>query len=404
MPPCGREEFAELDIHKRNHLNRFWDRHPWAYCELIMRPWIEETDDDPHNRDGIVLFNLNRVSVSDEATAIRLVRLPLWDTIERYDGSAMSFLADLSAYDPEGFSQLLSSESVFVAKDTPIQLQYLEMKDPDAAAAMSRQDWYEEVVYVRPSQILNNLVETAVLSDDLFRFLMEGTRTWFVMPWEPHQSTAYILVRWTRFDQDTVLRLMSMPFLKTIETTDYYVMEWLFDLVEADPGAVHRIMSRPNVEDGVNDAEAIYLGLFVLEESEPQAALAINGLSWVQDGIKYVPPRNWTNVQAPPADFETRNVRTMISIALMDPEFLVEFTQKPWVRDGLNYDESVSVTEFATLLQRTPEFALRVLNLPFLANFDKGDSWTLSQLVQLTSTDMEAFERELERLEAAEGS
>ena len=65
-----------------------------------MRPWIEETDDDPHNREGIVLFNLNRVSVSDEATAIRLVRLPLWNTIERYDGSAMSFLADLSAYDP----------------------------------------------------------------------------------------------------------------------------------------------------------------------------------------------------------------------------------------------------------------------------------------------------------------
>jgi len=181
-------------------------------------------------------------------------------------------------------------------------------------------------------------------------------------------------------------------------------MEWLFDLAEADPGVVHRIMSRPNVEEGVNDAEAIYLGLFVLEESEPQAALAINGLSWVQDGLKYIPPRNWTNVQAPPADFETRNVRTMISIALMDTEFLVEFTQKPWVRDGLNYDESVSVTEFETLLQRTPEFALRALNLPFLANFDKGDSWTLSQLVQLTSTDMEAFERELERLEAAEGS
>ena len=361
-------------------------------------------DDDPHNIEGLVLFHLNRVSVLDEATAIKLVNLPILDTVDRYEASAMSFLADMSKYDPDGFVQLLSSESVFADKDTPIQVQYLEMKDASAVAEILAREWSEYVVYVQRSQILNNLVEVAVLYKDLFRHLMEGNSSWFLSPAEPGQSAAYIMVNWSRIDEDSAFRLISMPFMETIEVTDYYVIKWLFDLAVPNPGAIQRIMARPIAEKGATDAEAIYLGLFALEETEPQAALAINGLFWVQDGLKYIPPRNWTNVRAPPADFETQNVLTMISIALMDPEFLVELTQKTWVRDGLNHDESISVNEFEILLQNTPEFALRVLNLPFLANFDRGDLWTLLQLVKLTETDKEAFERELERLEAAGGS
>lgn len=351
-----------------------------------------------------MLYYLNIVSVPDEATAIKVVQLPLLDTMEQGDTSAIIFLADLSVFDPAGFAQLVFSESPSAGDNTPIQLQYLKFKDPEAAAEITAQEWATDEFYLHHYLTLNNLVESAAVSKKLFRYLLDGNRSWIPLQNGRAASAVYKLVKLSHFDEDTVLKMVAMPFMDTIESTDWYVVDWLYELARDDPEAMQRILSRTIVKDGVTDEEAIYLGLFILEESSPRAAASIEGLSWVQDGLKYIPPRNWVNVRAPAEDFETENVFSFIYIGLNTPDFLLEITMKPWVRDGLDYDESGAIHEFEALVQRAPESALRVLNLPFLTTFDQGDWWVLSDLVELSLTDKEAFDRELEKLEAAGGS
>ena len=102
-----------------------WHRYPWAYCELVKRPWVVQGGDDPHGIEVVVFHRLAQLEVPDDATAIKVVSLPFLETIEWGDEDTMEFLAGISQSDPEGLIQLLSNESLTGADDTPLQILYL---------------------------------------------------------------------------------------------------------------------------------------------------------------------------------------------------------------------------------------------------------------------------------------
>lgn len=143
MPPCNPDQIAIGDPHpyKESGLASLWNQFPWAYCELVKRPWITEGGDDPSYEEPSVLLYLSEMLIPDETTAIKVVSLPFLDTIEWGDADAMQFLFDLSWEDPAGLLELLSHDSLSTGDSRPIQLVYLDIKNPGAAAEIAGLSW-----------------------------------------------------------------------------------------------------------------------------------------------------------------------------------------------------------------------------------------------------------------------
>ena len=393
---------AELDSYKEYGLNRLWQDYPWAYCELVKRPWISEGGDDQYYVEPLILRYLGMMQFPDEAAAIRIVQLPFLDTVEWGDASVMEFLTDISASNPDGFAQLLSRKSLTAPDDPPVQILYLEARDASAAAALANQEWVKDGIYYRENATLTYLQESAMTSKRFFDYLIEGNRSWIPLQTSLDESSLYGLVKWSHFDEDTVLQLADMPFMDTIEITDHEAIYRLYELASSNPEAVQRILSQPLFDDGITDEEAIHLILFYLDETLPEAAAAIRGLPWVQDGIAYVPHQPSLGSVNVIRDVEGDEVVNLVQLAMRSPEVLIELTTKSWMRDNINDREGWAITTFDVLASFDPQAALRVLKLPMLAqNYDGEASRALRSIENARWESREAFDRVLEELEAA---
>lgn len=340
----------------------------------------------------------------DEATAIKVIGLPFLDTIEWGDSDIMEFLARISVSDPDALMKLLSRESLTAPNDPPVQILYLEIRDPAAAARLADQVWVKNGLQYLENSTLNYLQETALASPRFFNYMIEEHREWIPLQNGLDNSALYRLVKWSHFDEDTVLRLVAMPFLERIEIQDGQVVTWLYELASTDPEAAQRILSRPIVQDGVTDEESIYLALYYLEETLPETAAALQALPWIQDGIEHVPWQPQLSSINVIQDIEAHKVISLVTLATRSPEFLIELTTKGWMQDNINEREALSLGDFDVPVSYDPEAALRVLRLPLLDNHDREVYRAIDRLVTARWESREAFEEELEKLEAAGGS
>ena len=83
-------------------------------------------------------------------------------------------------------------------------------------------------------------------------------------------------------------------------------------------------------------------------------------------------------------EFESRNVRDMVEIGIRSPEFLLQFTGKSWVRDGLDKEERDTLPRFHNLTGDNAQVAVELLNMPFLKTVEQRDVDTLRKLTYLT--------------------
>ena len=72
------------------------------------------------------------------------------------------------------------------------------------------------------------------------------------------------------------------------------------------------------------------------------------------------------------------------------------------MRDSINRQEATTISSFFNIVRFDQEMALRVLRLPQLDNHDRQAYRAVDRLFSATFEGKEAFERELESLEAAE--
>ena len=353
-------------------------------------------DGDPSQKTQIaslVLFYLNEMFI-DEETALKIIRLPLLDDIEQGDSYVMGFLSALSRSDPDGLTKLLSHESLTSGDDTPIQLLYLASKNPAAAAEIAAQEWVQDGLLPIEIKTLTLLQEAATNSQKLFRYLMDGNASWIPLLEGGASSTLEILVAWSQFYEDTVVKLVSMPFMETVEFADYETVRKLYDLAGDNPDGVQYILSHPFFGEGITDESAVYVPIFYLEQVDSELAAAINNLPWVKDGITYVPPRNWGNTNADPKEWETENVIHMVDLGIRAPEFLTEFAKKAWVQDRLSFLERNVLIRFHVLSGRDRQAIAQLLNMPFLDTVqedDLGTLWALDRVARNSGTSLKEF-------------
>ena len=163
------------------------------------------------------MLYLGQMNFPDEATAIKVVSLPFLDTIEWGDSDVMEFLAEISQTDPAGLLELLNLDSVTTGGNSPIQLIYLDTKTPGAAAEIAALSWVADGLYEFEHGTVRLLVEAAISSYRFFRYLMDSDLSWIATGSGADPATLETLVDWSKSDKDTVIRLVSMPFLETNE-------------------------------------------------------------------------------------------------------------------------------------------------------------------------------------------
>ena len=396
IPPCNPEQVVVAEPHpyKESGLDSLWHQFPWAYCELVQRPWISEGGDDPNYTEPIVLLYLSQMIIPDEATAIKVVSLPFLDTIELGDSDVMEFLAEVSQTDPAGLLELLSHDSVTTGDNGPIQLIYLDTKNPGAAAEIAALSWVADGLYEFEHGTVTLLQEAAIASNRLFRHLMDSELAWITLGTGVDQSALETLVAWSLWDEDTVIRLASMPFLETIEFADAEAVRRLRELAENDPEGLRSVLSHPTLADGIRDELAVHVSLLYLEQTNQELAAAINELPWVQDGITYVPPRNWGSANPDPREHETVNVLDLIEMGIRAPDLILQLVAKSWVRDGLSGAETSVIGPLFNLSSSDPQVAVQLLSMQFLDRIDPQDSevlWTLAMLTENSGVPLRDF-------------
>ena len=146
---------------------------------------------------------------------------------------------------------------------------WLEQQDPDLALAIKNLVWARDGIDIAEYQAIQGILYAAVGSRPLASSLI--ARNWVqdgVNGTEADliDSFAYL----ARNDSTTALRILRMPFLKSIEPPDASAMEALSMLAVSDTETLRDVMSHRTLSDGISDQWApIIATLHGVAETNP---------------------------------------------------------------------------------------------------------------------------------------
>ncbi len=116
----------------------------------MAKRWMVEGGDDPTYTESPVIGALVAIVQRDPALAERPVLMPFLDTIGSGDRHLLDTLHEFLATDFEGVAQVLShpmlKDGITDDLVAEIPLQYLALRDPDAAEAIRNVPWVRDGV------------------------------------------------------------------------------------------------------------------------------------------------------------------------------------------------------------------------------------------------------------------
>jgi len=114
---------------------------PELFEKIVDKDWLEDKDNDPHGVEPLVVRYLSQMAHADDLVALKVIDLPLLESIEWGDYYNVRFLLGLMASDRPGLEKLLVQPEVVARPDgkrpTPIALVYLETKSPYPASQIA---------------------------------------------------------------------------------------------------------------------------------------------------------------------------------------------------------------------------------------------------------------------------
>ncbi len=254
----------------------------------------------------------------------------------------------------------------------------LDSNKPDAAAAIKALPWVADGIEEDERQGVLELIRRALGSTEVFNVIV-------AQPWiedgvnETERTVMAHLGSVARVDEAAALRILNMPFLKTVDDEDGAAMASLRRLAGQFPGQFQRAV--PWFEDGLDESERTVISLVrAIAGSDHAAAARILEMPFLETVER--------------ADALT--VEALRDAADRSTEALRATLEKPWVEDGLDEPErivSIRITEIATK-DRTA--ALRILEMPFLETVEVFDAGAMGSLWHLASRQPHLFQEVLE--------
>ena len=255
----------------------------------------------------------------------------------------------------------------------------LDSSKPDAAAGIKELSWVADGIEEDERRGLQELIRRALGSTEVFNLLV--IQSWIEDGVNETERTVMVHLGFVaRMDESAALRILSMPFLKTVEAEDGATMTWLRRLADLFPGQLQRVV--PWVEDGLDESERTVTSLLREIATTRNHAVALRILE--MPFLETVEPADTLAVEAL-RDAADRSV-----------EALRATLEKPWVEDGLDEFErivSIRITEIAT---KDRAAALRILEMPFLETVEVFDAGAMGSLWHLASRQPHLFQEVLE--------
>ena len=212
---------------------------------------------------------------------------------------------------------------------------------------------------------------------------MSREREWMPPQTGMDSSTIERLIELAAVNEYAALKIIDMPFMESISIADGDAFRRLAELAQSDPAGLDFVLSHPDVLVGVTDARTFNLSLAYLEWTDPEAAELIKEISWVADGIAYFPPSNVSSVHDSMKKYESGAFLDLIDLARRNRPVFVSLVNKPWFREQLTRESYEAYSSLWDLAVKVPGATLRIVNMPFLDEVDRGDDGILETIVEL---------------------
>ena len=357
----------------------------WAepvFQELVSKPWVSGTQDNPQWE--LVVRYLFHMAAEDEAAALRTLELKFLDTYELGDSATTLFLRDLLQSDPDALWELLSHPrlSPEAREDQPDSLAflYLQSRNPEAAALMESLPWVEDGLEGGEQHSVLHLQELALTSERVFQAFLAEEREWLPLdPWIDVR-VVQLLVSISELDESSALEILDLPLLQSVGIAEYEALHRLRDFLRLDPALFHEALAHPALSRANYDDVGVVVSLLYLEHIDPEAAEALEGLAWVQDGVGRPAREDVFSANADPTEFEERILFGLIELATRSHELSMAMVNEPWMQDGMGFWEYMSLYPLMDLAGRDPIQTQRILEMPFLETLEGEDVWILQKI------------------------
>ena len=368
---------------------------PLLALVLASRPvfwaWMERFGND--NIDGSIAERIVTIARSNEEAAVEILRMPFLETFEFHDFEVVRLLSDLTQSDPHYVERILAHPSlrdgITDENAATVQLLYLELTDPEVAAALRALPWVadalkatigngdESSIWDSPDRgamgILYHLVELYSQGRQEIFFALTS-KSWFQDGVNPLEASAiYNLLRIASDDSSAAVHVLEMPFLKDFTPDDASVLEALVGL--SNQGRLPEILTHRSLVGGISDDTRGVFALAQLELQEPEAGKSIEALPWVMDGL---------------GASEQDSVWALYNLALDDQQVFRAVVERSWVQESLTEHEISVINTLAAMTSRSftssnPAAALRIVEMPFMESIEAPDAAAVDSLLRLAS-------------------
>ena len=341
--------------------------------------------DQVGSADFYYVQDLAALAEFDKASALRIVRMPFMSTPNQgADGTVLKLAKHLAASNSTGLQQILSHPALHggITDDSAMTFVLLELglKQPDTAAAIQALSWvqdgigrldfenhfhFEEFSTDWEQRSVLFLIEIAKSSQQAFKDVLD-------LPWiqdgitHSEHQVLQELKYLPFYDTGLAEQVIAMPFLESIRIGDEEIIRVLAEVSSRNRAAARQIIRNPALVGGITDEDVALVNLLAVGALNPSIGNEIGAFAWVQDGISHL---------------EKNALNALQELAVANPEILKFLTQKPWLRDGVTFDEMFMLYKFRAIPQ---EDALRIVNMPFLTSLHDTDFAAFTSLVELT--------------------
>ena len=351
-----------------------------VFDALMDRAWVEGSIGET---EISVIRDVGWITEDDEDAALRVIAMPFLETIEPADGVTLGALRRLTSTgvldvllnrpwvgdglsDPE-LRIVTNLRSIFgIDERAPLRiigLPFLETVEPTDAAAVDA------------------LGRLAHSSTTVFDALMD--RVWVEGSIGETEISVIGDILWiTDNDEDAALRVITMPFLETIEPADGPSLRSLAYLGASSTNVLNALLRKPWVEDGLSDPELrIVTNLRPISANDEDAALRVIGLPFLET----IEPADGAAVDA------------LGRLAHSSTTVLDALMGRAWVEGSIGETEISVIRDIGRISANDEDAALRVIGLPFLETIEPTDAAAVDALRHLARSSTTVFNALMDR-------
>ena len=230
--------------------------HPLEFSDFTNAAWLQQHD----ARLYTIVSELNWVS----------------DGISDVESEPIRGLIDLCIDDPEKAIVLLETPwfTDAISEDEAwafTSLVYLAYETPDIADDIVSMPWFADGIDGDESWAVSSVADIAYESPSAAEQLV--SKTWFTDGISRDESWAISALGTIAFETGSVGEFVSMPFLDSFEPSDSTALVSLDALMYESPEASGRLLSHPEIANGITDDETVLLTLAAdVYETDPGLA------------------------------------------------------------------------------------------------------------------------------------